>query len=83
MASEAQEKTTFTYEQVSAWREQLFNQRSLRISVEELSKWPLDRYLLAAVFQAAYLDTLRKPTEHEWQTAGTAKRQFAMGISRS
>ena len=48
-----------TYEQVTAWRDQLFENRSLRISVEELSKWPLGRYLWAAVFQAARLDGLR------------------------
>jgi hypothetical protein len=77
MASEAQEKTSFTYEQVSAWREQLFDKRSLRISVEDLSKWPLGHYLLAAVFQAAYLDTFRKQTEHEWQTPAWDFGRFA------
>ena len=77
MASEAQKKTLFTYEQVSAWREQLFDKRSLRISVEELSKWPLGRYLLAAVLQAAYLDTFRKQTEHEWQTPAWDFGRFA------
>jgi hypothetical protein len=55
----------------------LFDKRSLRISVEELSKWPLDHYLLAAVFQAAYLDTLRKQTEHEWQTPAWDFGRFA------
>jgi hypothetical protein len=77
MASAAQQKARFTYEQVTAWREQLFDKRSLRISVEELSKWPLGRYLLAAVLQAVYLDTLRKQTEHEWQTPAWDFGRFA------
>ena len=77
MASEAQNKTPLTYEQVSAWREQLFDKRSLRVSVEELSKWPLGHYLLAAVLQAAYLDTLRKQTEQEWQTPAWDFGRFA------
>jgi hypothetical protein len=57
MASVDENESTFTYQQVSAWREQLFDNRSLRISVEELSAWPLGRYLWAAVLQAAYLAT--------------------------
>ena len=66
-----------TYEQVTAWRDQLFDNRSLRISVEELSKWPLGRYLWAAVFQAAGLDGLRERTEHQWQTPAWDFGRFA------
>jgi hypothetical protein len=66
-----------TYEQVTAWRDQLFENRSLRISVEELSKWPLGRYLWAAVFQAARLDGLRERTEHQWQTPAWDFGRFA------
>ena len=68
MASADRNKFTFTYQQVTAWREQLFDKRSLRITVEELTKWPLGRYLWAAVLQAAHLNDLRGKTEHQWQT---------------
>ena len=66
-----------TYEQVTAWREQLFDNRSLRITVEELSEWPLGRYLWAAVLQAAHLDDLRERTEHQWQTPAWDFGRFA------
>ena len=42
MASTDHDKFTFTYQQVTAWREQLFDNRSLRITVEELTKWLSD-----------------------------------------
>ena len=77
MASADHDKFTFTYEQVTAWREQLFDNRSLRISVEELSKWPLGRYLWAAVLQAAHLNDLRGKTEHQWQTPAWDFGRFA------
>ena len=47
MASVDENESTFTYQQVSAWRELLFDNRSLRIPVEKLSVWPLKRYLWA------------------------------------
>ena len=68
MAFGDDDKSTLTHEKVTGWREQLFENRSLRISVEELGEWPLARYLGAAVLQAARLDDLRKRTEHQWQT---------------
>jgi hypothetical protein len=77
MASGDQDKSTLTYEQVTAWREQLFGNRSLRVSVEELGKWPLARYLWAAVLQAAHLDDLRGKTEHQWQTPAWDFGRFA------
>ncbi len=77
MASEDQKKTPFLYEQATAWREQLFDKRSLRISVEELSRWPLGPYLSAAVLQAAYLDSLREKTQHKWQTPAWDFGRFA------
>ena len=77
MASTDQDKSTFTYQQVAAWREQLFDNRSLRISVEELDEWPLGRYLWAAVFQAAHLNDLRGKTEHQWQTPAWDFGRFA------
>ncbi len=77
MASADHHKSTFTYEQVTAWREQLFDHRSLRIAVEELSKWPLGPYLWAAVLQAAHLNDLRAKTEHQWQTPAWDFGRFA------
>jgi hypothetical protein len=77
MASADRNKFTFTYQQVTAWREQLFDNRSLRISVEELGKWPLGRYLWAAVLQAAHLNDLRGKTEHQWQTPAWDFGRFA------
>ncbi len=77
MASADRNKFTFTYQQVTAWREQLFDNRSLRISVEELSKWPLGRYLWAAVLQAAHLNDLRGKTEHQWRTPAWDFGRFA------
>ena len=64
MASTDHDKFTFTYQQATVWREQLFDNRSLRISVGELSKWPLGPYLWAAVLQAAHLKT------HSYRSVG-------------
>ena len=77
MASVDENESTFTYQQVSAWRELLFDNRSLRIPVEKLSVWPLGRYLWAAVLQAAYLDNLRERTEQQWQTPAWDFGRFA------
>jgi hypothetical protein len=77
MALLEKNETTFTYPQVSAWREQLFQDRSLRIPVGELNAWPLGRYLWAAVLQAAHLDDLREGTEQEWQTPAWDFGRFA------
>jgi hypothetical protein len=77
MASVEENESTFTYQQVSAWRELLFDNRSLRISVEKLSVWPLRRYLWAAVLQAAHLDDLREHTEQQWQTPAWDFGRFA------
>jgi hypothetical protein len=78
MASRSNERSTLTLEQVTAWREELFDNRSLRISVEKLSQWPLGQYLWAAVLQAAYLDHLRQqaPQQH-WQTPAWDFGRFA------
>jgi hypothetical protein len=54
-------ESSFTYQQVSAWREQLFENRSLRIPMEELNTWPLGRYLWAAVLQAVHWMTRENP----------------------
>jgi hypothetical protein len=77
MASADRNKFTFTYQQVTAWREQLFDNRSLRITVEELGKWPLGPYLWAAVLQAAHLNDLRGKTQHQWQTPAWDFGRFA------
>ena len=58
MASGSKERSTFTLDQVTVWREDLFDNRSLRISVEKLTESPLGHYLWAAVLQAADLDRL-------------------------
>jgi hypothetical protein len=58
-----------TLAHVTAWREELFDHRSLRTTVEALSDWPLSQYLWAAVLQAAHLDRLRQQTQQQdWQT---------------
>jgi hypothetical protein len=44
MASGSKERSTLTLDQVTVWREDLFDNRSLRISVEKLSEWPLGHY---------------------------------------
>jgi hypothetical protein len=77
MASADCDRFTFTYQQATVWREQLFDNRSLRISVEELAKWPLGRYLWAAVLQAAHLNDLRGKTQHLWQTPAWDFGRFA------
>jgi hypothetical protein len=66
-----------TYEQVAAWRAELFDGRSLRVSVEELNKWPLGDYLSAAVMQAVHLDRLREENERDWQTPAWDFGRFA------
>jgi hypothetical protein len=66
-----------TYEQVNTWRGELFDARSLRVSVEELNKWTLGDYLWAAVMQAAHLDGLRKENERSWQTPAWDFGRFA------
>jgi hypothetical protein len=76
-ASEENHKLTLTHEHVNAWREELFDNRSLRISIEELGKWPLAHYLWAAVLQAAYLDGLRTQTDQHWQTPAWDFGRFA------
>ncbi len=78
MASGSNERSTLTLEQVTVWREDLFDNRSLRISVEKLSEWPLGHYLWAAVLQAAHLDRLRQqaPQQH-WQTPAWDFGRFA------
>jgi hypothetical protein len=55
----------------------LFEDRSLRIPVEELNAWPLERYLWAAVLQAVHLDDLREPTDQQWQTPAWDFGRFA------
>jgi hypothetical protein len=77
MASVDKNESIFTYQQVSAWREQLFDNRSLRISVEELNTWPLGRYLWAAVRQAVHLDDLREAMDQQWQTPAWDFGRFA------
>ena len=69
MASTDCDKSKFTYQQVTAWRKQLFDNRSLRITVEELGHWPLGPYLWAAVLQAAHLDDLRVKTKTSGNTS--------------
>jgi hypothetical protein len=78
MASGSKERSTFTLDQVTVWREDLFDNRSLRISVEKLSEWPLGHYLWAAVLQAAHLDRVRQqaPQQH-WQTPAWDLGRFA------
>jgi hypothetical protein len=78
MASGSNERSTLTLEQVTAWREELFDNRSLRIAVEKLSEWSLGPYLWAAVLQAAHLDHLRQqaPAQH-WQTPAWDFGRFA------
>lgn len=70
-------KSTLTYEQVTGWRKELFDDRSLSVPVEELSKWSLGDYLWAAVLQAAYLDEQREETEQHWQTPAWDFGRFA------
>jgi hypothetical protein len=77
MASTDCDKSKFTYQQVTAWRKQLFDNRSLRITVEELGHWPLGPYLWAAVLQAAHLDDLRVKTDDQWQTPAWDFGRFA------
>lgn len=66
-----------TYEQVAAWRGELFDGRSLRVSVEELNRWALGDYLKAAVMQATHLDQLREENERDWQTPAWDFGRFA------
>src|ERR1022692_4289426 len=73
----ASTKINLTYEQVSKWREDLFEGRTLRVSVEELRKWPLNHYLWAAVLQATRLDEMREQTEQHWQTPAWDFGRFA------
>jgi hypothetical protein len=68
---------TFTLDQVTAWQEELFEHRSLRISIEELSEWPLAEYLMAAVLQASYLDSIRDEMDRRWQTPAWDFGRFA------
>jgi hypothetical protein len=71
MASSTNEKSTLTLAQVTAWREELFDHRSLRTTAEALSDWPLSQYLWAAVLQAAHLDRLRQTSA--WDFGRLAK----------
>jgi hypothetical protein len=77
MALSEKNESTFTYQQVTSWREQLFEDRSLRIPVEKLNAWPLGHYLWAAVLQAVHLDELREPTDQRWQTPAWDFGRFA------
>jgi hypothetical protein len=71
MASSINKKSTLTLAQVTAWREELFDHRSLRTTVEALSEWPLSQYLRATVLQAAHLDRLRQTST--WDFGRLAK----------
>jgi hypothetical protein len=62
---------------VTAWRQELFDERALRIPVEELSNWPLYNYLWAAILQAEYLDKDRGSIEENWQTPAWDFGRFA------
>ena len=66
-----------TTELVSEWQRELFNERSLAVSVAELSKWPLRNYLWAAVFQAKELYEARDPNDQNWQTPAWDFGRFA------
>jgi hypothetical protein len=76
-AKTSQKNNELTVEQVTVWRKLLFNERSLRVPVAELSKWPLSTYLWCAVFQAAYLDEQRDDQEQNWQTPAWDFGRFA------
>ncbi len=66
-----------TYEQVTAWKDQLFSGKSLTIPAPELEKWPLSHYLWAAVFQAKSLHDVRDGDEQNWQTPAWDFGRFA------
>jgi hypothetical protein len=66
-----------TLEKVTAWKEELFEGRTLRVPVDDLRKWPLSHYLWAAVLQAKALHELRDADEQNWQTPAWDFGRFA------
>lgn len=66
-----------TRQQISEWQNTLFDGRSLRIPVDELKKWTLATYLIAAMFQAQQLHTQRDENEQAWQTPAWDFGRFA------
>lgn len=77
---QAQKK--LTYVEVSRWKEELFIGKSLKISVAELNKWPLNNYLWAAVLHAKDLHEAREDHEQNWQTPAWDFGRFAKAHPR-
>src|ERR1700744_3988482 len=71
------QKVPLTYQEACACRAELFDERALRVPVEELKEWALDNYLRVAVLQAVYLDGLRGEGERQWQTPAWDFGRFA------
>lgn len=66
-----------TRQQISEWQETLFDDRSLRIPVQELKNWSLGDYLVAAIYQAQHIDLQRDVNEQNWQTPAWDFGRFA------
>jgi len=66
-----------TPDQVTAWKNDLFSGKSLKVTAPELRNWPLSHYLWAAVFQAKDLHDLRDDFDSNWQTPAWNFGRFA------
>ena len=66
-----------TREEIAEWQAALFEDRSLRVPVDELKKWPISDYLKAAAFQAQQLHLARDANDQNWQTPAWDFGRFA------
>ena len=68
---------TITTEQVTAWREELFDGFSLRLPLERLNDWKLNHFLWAAVVQVRFLFDLPESAKESWHSPAWDFGRFA------